>query len=148
MWRSSLIQSHSSSLLVLVLILVVVSITTSQTSSKAQYSQDGKELRQDDHGHAYEYEGMNRTSNAKLLKLKAWPPKAGRQKRLRPPISHLPSSISKTLARVVKWQTRTFEGRMPKGMRVKVPPLAQLPPASARPFQRHPFVIRLSSVMP
>src|SRR5207244_13541903 len=86
MWRSSLIQSRSSSLLVLVLILVVVSITTSQTSSKAQYSQDGKELRQDDHGHAYEYEGMNRTSNAKLLKLKAWPPKA-----LAAP--HLPSTI-------------------------------------------------------
>ena len=27
-------------------------------------------------------------------------------------------------ARVVKWQTRTFEGRMPKGMRVQVPPRA------------------------
>src|SRR5439155_5681774 len=92
MWRSSLIQSPSSSLFVLVLILVVVSITTSQTSSKAQYSQDGKELRQDDHeyGHEYEYEyeyeGMNRTSDAKLLKLKAWPPKA-----LAAP--HLPSTI-------------------------------------------------------
>ena len=25
-------------------------------------------------------------------------------------------------ARVVEWQTRTFEGRMPKGIRVQVPP--------------------------
>jgi hypothetical protein len=25
---------------------------------------------------------------------------------------------------VVKWQTRTFEGRMPKGMGVQVPPRA------------------------
>src|SRR6266513_468346 len=78
MWRSSLIQSTSSSLLVLVLILVVVSITTSQTSSKAQYSQDGKELRQD------EYEGMNRRSNAELLKLKTCDPSS--------PIYHLLSS--------------------------------------------------------
>ena len=29
-------------------------------------------------------------------------------------------------ARVVKWQTRTFEGRMPQGMRVQVPPRAFL----------------------
>jgi hypothetical protein len=28
-------------------------------------------------------------------------------------------------ARVVKWQTRTFEGRMPKGMGVQVPPRAE-----------------------
>src|SRR5882724_8553203 len=27
-------------------------------------------------------------------------------------------------ARVVKWQTRTFEGRMPQGVRVQVPPRA------------------------
>src|SRR5437588_801143 len=27
-------------------------------------------------------------------------------------------------ARVVEWQTRTFEGRMPKGLRVQVPPRA------------------------
>jgi hypothetical protein len=27
-------------------------------------------------------------------------------------------------ARVVKWQTRTFEGRMPQGMGVQVPPRA------------------------
>src|SRR6266404_8786232 len=36
---------------------------------------------------------------------------------------------SKT-ARVVEWQTRTFEGRMPKGMRVQVPPRA--PPRCLR----------------
>src|SRR5205807_8450422 len=39
----------------------------------------------------------------------------------------LPSAESLTLAhkaRVVEWQTRTFEGRMPKGMRVQVPPRA------------------------
>jgi hypothetical protein len=29
-------------------------------------------------------------------------------------------------ARVVEWQTRTFEGRMPKGMRVQVPPRAPM----------------------
>src|SRR6266511_2997957 len=29
-------------------------------------------------------------------------------------------------ARVVEWQTRTFEGRMPKGMRVQVPPRAPI----------------------
>ena len=29
-------------------------------------------------------------------------------------------------ARVVKWQTRTFEGRMPQGMGVQVPPRAPL----------------------
>jgi hypothetical protein len=28
-------------------------------------------------------------------------------------------------ARVVKWQTRTFEGRMPQGVGVQVPPRAQ-----------------------
>src|SRR5215216_6836574 len=30
-------------------------------------------------------------------------------------------------ARVVEWQTRTFEGRMPKGLRVQVPPRAPPP---------------------
>src|SRR6266496_5430952 len=30
-------------------------------------------------------------------------------------------------ARVVEWQTRTFEGRMAKGMRVQVPPRAPSP---------------------
>jgi hypothetical protein len=60
-----------------------------------------------------------RTSNAE--------PTLTQRKRLRLPISHLPSSIFQTLARVVEWQTRTFEGRMPKGMRVQVPPRARLP---------------------
>jgi hypothetical protein len=31
------------------------------------------------------------------------------------------------IARVVKWQTRTFEGRMPKGVGVQVPPRAEMP---------------------
>src|SRR6266480_86603 len=35
-------------------------------------------------------------------------------------------AASATRARVVKWQTRTFEGRMPKGMGVQVPPRAPL----------------------
>jgi hypothetical protein len=56
--------------------------------------------------------------NPKKLQLKL-----ARQKRLRLSISHLPSSSFQT-ARVVEWQTRTFEGRMPKGMRVQVPPRA------------------------
>ena len=60
-----------------------------------------------------------RTSNAE--------PTLTQRKRLRLPIFHLPSSIFQTLARVVEWQTRTFEGRMPKGMRVQVPPRARLP---------------------
>src|SRR5256885_3158524 len=32
--------------------------------------------------------------------------------------------FTRSIARVVEWQTRTFEGRMPKGMRVQVPPRA------------------------
>ena len=35
------------------------------------------------------------------------------------------------IARVVKWQTRTFEGRMPKGVGVQVPPRAR----GLNPFQ-------------
>jgi hypothetical protein len=41
-------------------------------------------------------------------------------------VFHLPSSIRSPHARVVKWQTRTFEGRMPQGMGVQVPPRALL----------------------
>jgi hypothetical protein len=38
-------------------------------------------------------------------------------------------------ARVVEWQTRTFEGRMPKGLRVQVPPRALLfLPMKSEPF--------------
>src|SRR5687768_13121737 len=40
------------------------------------------------------------------------------------PLSSLPRH-----ARVVKWQTRTFEGRMPQGMGVQVPPRALFHPA-------------------
>jgi hypothetical protein len=43
-------------------------------------------------------------------------------------------------ARVVKWQTRTFEGRMPKGMGVQVPPRAFLPPAHNESFSPSSFV--------
>ena len=46
---------------------------------------------------------------------------------------HLPFTILyprfSTHARVVKWQTRTFEGRMPQGMGVQVPPRALPLPA-------------------
>ena len=34
------------------------------------------------------------------------------------------SSFFPLHARVVKWQTRAFEGRMPQGMGVQVPPRA------------------------
>src|SRR5262249_21508132 len=40
-------------------------------------------------------------------------------------------------ARVVEWQTRTFEGRMPKGMRVQVPPRA--PDRAIKLFVRLPI---------
>ena len=39
-------------------------------------------------------------------------------------IHHSFSTSHPLNARVVEWQTRTFEGRMPKGMRVQVPPRA------------------------
>src|SRR5258707_15016433 len=38
-------------------------------------------------------------------------------------------------ARVVKWQTRTFEGRMPKGMGVQVPPPALPKIIANRPYR-------------
>ena len=41
-------------------------------------------------------------------------------------------NIYTPIARVVKWQTRAFKGRMPKGMRVRVPPRA---PFKATPKQ-------------
>ena len=48
-----------------------------------------------------------------------------RKRHLRRAVFYLPSSILASLpARVVKWQTRTFEGRMPQGMGVQVPPRA------------------------
>jgi hypothetical protein len=51
------------------------------------------------------------------------------------PIYHLLSS--KTRARVVEWQTRTFEGRMPKGMRVQVPPRAPNLSGRLKEFSAH-----------
>ena len=56
-------------------------------------------------------------------------------KRLRQSTNNLPftshysweaNGFPYSAARVVEWQTRTFEGRMPKGMRVQVPPRALL----------------------
>src|SRR5207244_4813055 len=47
-------------------------------------------------------------------------------KRLRPTVRNLPFINHSSFARVVEWQTRTFEGRMPKGMRVQVPPRAPM----------------------
>src|SRR5438128_12622446 len=41
--------------------------------------------------------------------------------RLPPTINNLPFTNHSSFARVVEWQTRTFEGRMLKGMRVQVP---------------------------
>ena len=56
--------------------------------------------------------------------------------RLRLTIYNLPFKRTLPFARVVEWQTRTFEGRMPKGMRVQVPPRAPLivcePPVAGR----------------
>lgn len=43
------------------------------------------------------------------------------------PGTNQPYYVTPQRARVVKWQTRTFEGRMPKGMGVQVPPRAPLP---------------------
>src|SRR5690242_1927362 len=40
------------------------------------------------------------------------------------PVQRQISRAQHAPARVVEWQTRTFEGRMPKGMRVQVPPRA------------------------
>src|SRR6476659_2580755 len=39
---------------------------------------------------------------------------------------HGKPTASPAEARVVEWQTRAFEGRMPKGLRVQVPPRALL----------------------
>src|SRR5947207_8910980 len=49
-------------------------------------------------------------------------------------------------ARVVEWQTRTFEGRMPKGMRVQVPPRAPIRAlrAVALPVASYQYGIALS----
>ena len=46
------------------------------------------------------------------------------KKHLRDPSSVIQVAFLR-IARVVKWQTRTFEGRMPKGVGVQVPPRAE-----------------------
>jgi hypothetical protein len=56
----------------------------------------------------------------------SWPGQKRRKTCARPPARY-----SFCTARVVKWQTRTFEGRMPQGMGVQVPPRALF--ISARP---------------
>src|SRR4030095_4144072 len=48
----------------------------------------------------------------------------GLHERLRFLLSRVPDSRFWARARVVKWQTRTFEGRMPQGVGVQVPPRA------------------------
>ena len=63
--------------------------------------------------------------NPKKLQLKLWLGKSACGSVS--PIYHL---LASKTARVVEWQTRTFEGRMPKGMRVQVPPRA--PPCCLR----------------
>src|SRR5437764_322183 len=124
MWRSSLIQSSLSAFLMLVLVFM---LDFSFDYEIPSFRQGSIFLRRSMSMRARTEHGTpnieRRTSNAE--------PTLAQRKRLRLPISHLPSSIFQTLARVVEWQTRTFEGRMPKGMRVQVPPRAQLPLRSA-----------------
>ena len=89
--------------------------------------------------HDYEHEGKTRRPNIqteharraedqrslKNFSLKLWLGKSACGSVS--PIYHL---LASKTARVVEWQTRTFEGRMPKGMRVQVPPRA--PPCCLR----------------
>src|SRR5437762_11168192 len=120
MWRSSLIQSSLSAFLMLMLMFM---LDFSFDYEIPSFRQGSIFLRRSMSMRARTEHGTpnieRRTSNAE--------PTLAQRKRLRLPISHLPSSIFQTLARVVEWQTRTFEGRMPKGMRVQVPPRARLP---------------------
>src|SRR5438477_7095798 len=117
MWRSSLIQSSLSAFLMLMLMFM---LDFSFDYEIPSFRQGSIFLRRSMSMRARTEHGTpnieRRTSNAE--------PTLAQRKRLRLPISHLPSSIFQTLARVVEWQTRTFEGRMPKGMRVQVPPRA------------------------
>src|SRR5437660_12523385 len=128
MWRSSLIQSSLSAFLMLMLIFM---LDFSFDYEIPSFRQGSIFLRRSVSMRARTEHGTpnieRRTSNAE--------PTLAQRKRLRLPISHLPSSIFQTLARVVEWQTRTFEGRMPKGMRVQVPPRA---PRAAPLFDNGP----------
>src|SRR5437660_1426749 len=120
MWRSSLIQSSLSAFLMLMFMFM---LDFSFDYEIPSFRQGSIFLRRSMSMRARTEHGTpnieRRTSNAE--------PTFAERKRLRLLISHLPSSIFQTLARVVEWQTRTFEGRMPKGMRVQVPPRARLP---------------------
>src|SRR5947199_10312044 len=51
--------------------------------------------------------------------------KRARQKRLRAALLHLPFTSHLLTLGWWNWLTRTFEGRMPKGLRVRVPPRAR-----------------------
>jgi hypothetical protein len=48
------------------------------------------------------------------------------------------------IARVVKWQTRTFEGRMPKGVGVQVPPRAGVIPLKVHALR---YLLRSSQLV-
>src|SRR5213080_1103482 len=139
MWRSSLIQSLAASFLMLVLMLDAgfdydsknfkSPFHKAQNSGRTIMSRStSMSMREKAEHRTPNIE--HRTSRPERARHAVAPAKAGtlntltRRKRLRLTISHLPSSIFQTLARVVEWQTRTFEGRMPKGMRVQVPPRA------------------------
>src|SRR6266536_1882323 len=107
MCKSILIHSSVSLLLVLVLMLVleayleIARISFSWSISRTEWHS----LSNFDYEHEQEQETCT-------------------TKRLRALLCHLPFTIPFLNARVVEWQTRTFEGRMPKGMRVQVPPRA------------------------
>jgi hypothetical protein len=58
--------------------------------------------------------------------------KRARQKRLRAALLHLPFTSHLLTLGWWNWQTRTFEGRMPKGLRVRVPPRARSSVGTAR----------------
>ena len=45
------------------------------------------------------------------------------------------------------WQTRTFEGRMPKGLRVQVPPRARFSNGNVEALERPNFTLRRLNVL-
>src|SRR6266536_2400328 len=107
MCKSILIHSSVSLLLVLVLMLVLEAylefarISFSWSRSRTEWHT----LSNFDYQHEQEQETCT-------------------TKRLRALLCHLPFTIPFLHAWVVEWETRTFEGRMPKVMRVQVPPRA------------------------
>src|SRR5204862_7755487 len=67
--------------------------------------------------------------------------KRARQKRLRAALLHLPFTSHLLTLGWWNWKTRTFEGRMPKGLRVRVPPRARFQTSST-------FSERAANLMP